>query len=155
MNNKILLYWRIMNIVFLITTFFLPWVVVCSDVILDACFKISGWSKLYISIEVIMNNPELLSYVQGTLIKIGELCLMVYTLLNCILIMAYNHFLTKYLRRLLLVMGVLSILMTIQIFEPMFNAGLTWGYWMTCIGLLSGLFLETLELIPLKQNKST
>jgi hypothetical protein len=133
---------------------FLPWKVICSDIFLGACFEILGWSALFISIKVIIEAPELLSYIQGTLIRIGEVCLIFYALLNCILIMVSNHFLTRYLQRLLLITIILSLLMSVQIVEPMFNTGLTWGYWLTCIGLLSCLLLEISETIHLKPTES-
>lgn len=145
MAKKTVLHWRIINTVFLLTTFFLPWHVVCSDVRLDFCFNVSGWRVVFISIEVLIEAPELLSYVRGTLIDVGEVCLMLYTLLNCILLMLYNYFSIRYLRRLLLITIVLSILMSLQIGKPMFNTGLTWGYWLTGIGVLSSLLLEISE----------
>lgn len=145
MNKRNTLYWRITNTVFLLISFFLPWHVVCSDVRLDFCFDVPGWRVVFISIEVLLEAPELLSYIEGTLIDVGEVCLILYTLLNCTLIVAYHHSVTKYLRRLSLITIVFSILMIRQIGEPMFNTGLTWGYWLTCIGLLSGLILEIVE----------
>jgi len=155
MKKKNLLYWRIINTIFLGTTLFLPWKVLCSDVLLGVCFEISGWNAIFSSIKVIVESPELLSYIQGTLIRIGEVCLIFYTLLSFILIVIYSHSRIKYLRRLVLIVIVLSVPIGIQIVEPMFNTGLTGGYWLVCIGVLSGLLLESAEIIHLEPTESS
>ncbi len=153
MNKKIFLYWRIINTVLLGIALFLPWEVIYSDVAPITSFESPGWMVLFISFEVLIEDPKVLDYFQGTLIRVGETCFIFYMLLNCILVMRYNHSLSQYLRTPLLLTGIFSVLISIQIFEPMFNMGTTWGYWVTCIILLSGLFLEIFELNLLRQTK--
>ena len=106
------------------------------------------------SVLVIIESPELLSYVQGTLIDVGGLSLVLYIVMNCILLITVHHSPTNHLPGLLLILILLSFLLVLKVAKPMFNTGLTWGYWLTCIALFSSLFLEILEQQSLKSFKN-
>ncbi len=146
--------WRVLNSLALAIAFLAPWEVGYIDVGPSKPIMIVGWQVILYSIPDNLLNIYFFSClycVVNWLIAIGYLSLVIYSVLS--FLQASNlHSKSRFqnLQKVSNFCVIASGLIFLRIVFPLLATTLIWGYWLACVGLLSSLWLETVELISSK-----
>jgi hypothetical protein len=141
--------WRLLNVLVVLAGMTAPWFVIPSDLLPGLQESISGW-RFVVNLAIATIRPPPIDIwplrVRDGLTATGGIFIGIYCVANLVLLFQpWRNNKPRGWHVALLGSGILGSLVLVQPFDPISGPPL-WGYWMTCLGMLSSVALEAIDL---------